>query len=231
VPVVGRGERGKLSLSTAPMRPAVLLYDWDNTLVDGWAGLTAALNATFSAFGLPAWSVAETKARVRLSFRESFPVLFGPERWEAARDHFIRVMEARHLDHPTPIPGVAGLLEVGAAWLQGVVSNKHGRFLRPEITALGWDGHFQVVVGAGEAPADKPDPAPIWLALERLARAPGPDTWYLGDTAIDMRAARAAGCTAVLVGDAAHDGGIARAAPDLHFGSVAEAAARLRELA
>ncbi|MDB5401792.1 MAG: family hydrolase, partial [Rhodopila sp.] len=26
-------------------RPSVLLYDWDNTLVDGWAGITAALNA------------------------------------------------------------------------------------------------------------------------------------------------------------------------------------------
>ena len=24
-------------------RPSVLLYDWDNTLVDGWAGITAAL--------------------------------------------------------------------------------------------------------------------------------------------------------------------------------------------
>ncbi len=32
-------------------RPSVLLYDWDNTLVDGWAGITAALNAAFTAFG------------------------------------------------------------------------------------------------------------------------------------------------------------------------------------
>ena len=30
-----------------PASPAVLLYDWDNTLVDGWAGITAALNAVF----------------------------------------------------------------------------------------------------------------------------------------------------------------------------------------
>jgi phosphoglycolate phosphatase len=46
-----------------------------------------------------------------------------------------------------------------------------------------------------------------------------------------MQAARAAGVTAVLIGDAAHDGGIVHAAPDLHFRSASELAARLRELA
>ena len=43
--------------------------------------------------------------------------------------------------------------------------------------------------------------------------------WYLGDTALDMQAARAAGVTAVLIGDAEHDLGIAHAAPDIHFPS------------
>jgi len=55
--------------------------------------------------------------------------------------------------------------------------------------------------------------------------------WYLGDTALDMQAARAAGVTAVLVGDAAHDGGVDHAAPDLHFLSAHALAARLGALA
>jgi len=38
---------------TRPERPSVLLFDWDNTLVDGWVGITAALNATFTAFDKP----------------------------------------------------------------------------------------------------------------------------------------------------------------------------------
>ncbi|HEY8288440.1 MAG TPA: HAD hydrolase-like protein, partial [Acetobacteraceae bacterium] len=78
---------------------------------------------------------------------------------------------------------------------------------------------------------DKPDPAPIFLALDTLGLAPDLAVWYLGDTALDMRAARAAGVTPVLVGDAAHDGGVELAAPDLHFASAATLAARLRELA
>ena len=51
--------------------------------------------------------------------------------------------------------------------------------------------------------------------------------WYLGDTALDMVAARAAGVTAVLVGDASHDGGVELAAPDLHVHSAHELGARL----
>jgi phosphoglycolate phosphatase len=86
------------------------------------------------------------------------------------------------------------------------------------------------VIGAGDAAADKPDPAPILLALDRLGKAAERSVWYLGDTALDMHAARAAGVTAVLIGDASHDGGIDRAHPDLHFPSAFELAARLRAL-
>jgi phosphoglycolate phosphatase len=111
------------------------------------------------------------------------------------------------------------------------VSNKTGRFLRAEITHLGWDSHFSTVVGAGDAHADKPDPAPILMALRALDAHPDASVWYLGDTASDMQAARAAGITGVLVGDASHDGGVARAAPDIHFESAHALAARLRFLA
>ena len=73
------------------------------------------------------------------------------------------------------------------------MSNKAGKFLRAEVTHLGWAGHFGAVVGAGDASADKPDPAPILLALDRLGRTADRSVWYLGDTALDMAAARAAG--------------------------------------
>jgi phosphoglycolate phosphatase len=211
-------------------RPSLLLYDWDNTLVDGWAGITAALNAAFDAFTLPHWSVQDTRERARVSMRESFPKLFGDD-WKRARDIFLASLSEQHLDHVRPMDGAADLLVAGAAWTQGVVSNKTGRFLRAEVTHLGWDGHFSTVIGAGDAAADKPDPASILLALSNLSVNPDPTIWYLGDTASDMQAARAAGITAVLVGDASHDGGVAHAAPDIHFSSAHALAAMLRSLA
>jgi phosphoglycolate phosphatase len=209
--------------------PVVLLYDWDNTLVDGWAGIAAALNAVFATFGMPQWSAADTRERVRVSLRDSFPVMFGAA-WERARDIFYRTLEEQHLRHVRPMPGAVEALAAGMAWPQGVVSNKAGRFLRAEVAHLGWASHFGAVVGAGDASADKPDPAPIVLALDRLGSKANRSVWYLGDTALDMEAARAAGVTAVLIGDASHDGGIDRARPDIHFPDALGLAARLRSL-
>lgn len=212
------------------LRPSVLLYDWDNTLVDGWAGITAALNAVFSAFDRPLWTAQDTRNRVRVSLRESFPAMFG-DQWERARDIFYDTLTHQHLDHVVPMPGVSELLLAGTPWPQGVVSNKAGAFLRREVVHLGWSGYFGPVVGAGDASADKPDPAPLLLALSQMGRSASAEIWYMGDTALDMQAARAAGLTAVLVGDAAHDGGVERARPDIHFDNAAALHSRLRELA
>ena len=217
-------------MSSGAPRPSVLIWDWDNTLVDAWEGVAAALNATFAAFGLPQWTVSEVRARVRTSLRDSFPVIFGNE-WTRAQDIFYATLSEEHLAHVTPMPGAEQALFAGRNWPQALVSNKTGRYLRDEVVYLGWSPFFGAVVGAGDAEADKPDPAPIRLALRQLGHAPSPTVWYLGDTALDMQAARAAGVTGVLVGDAAHDGGVARAAPDLHIQNAADVATRLRAIA
>ena len=211
-------------------RPAALLFDWDNTLVDAWAGVAAALNASLAAFGMPTWTVPEVRARVRGSLRDTFPAMFGDD-WTRARDVFYATLAAGHLDHVTPMPGADAALRAGAPWPMAVVSNKSGQYLRREVTHLGWDRWFGAVVGAGDAAADKPDAAPLLMALERIGVAADSSVWFVGDTAIDMQAARAAGARAVLVGDAAHDGGVALAGADIVFADAHGLAERLAELA
>ncbi|MCW3473802.1 HAD family hydrolase [Limobrevibacterium gyesilva] len=216
-------------------RPQAILWDWDNTLVDGWAGITAALNVVFAAHAMPAWTVADALARVRGSLRDTFPGLFG-ESWREAVNLFRTTMAERHLQYLRVMPGIGELLQAADAWPLAVVSNKDGPLLRREVAHLGWNAAFRAVVGAGDAAADKPDPAPIWYALAEMGLQPGRNIWYVGDTAIDMRAARAAGCTAVLLGDAAHDGGIAAleedgAGPHLHCSDASSLTARFRAFA
>jgi len=198
-------------------RPHAIIFDWDNTLVDGWAAITEGLAATFTAFTMPVWTEAEVKARVRHSLRESFPTLFG-DQWERARDIFYAAVKARHLEVLRPMPGAAALVRVAASLVPvAVVSNKQGPLLRAEVAHLGWDASFAALIGAGDAAADKPDPAPMRMALAACAVPEGATIWYVGDTALDMEAARRAGFFAVLLGDAAHDGGVAAAAPDAVF--------------
>jgi phosphoglycolate phosphatase len=211
--------------------PSALLWDWDNTLVDGWVAIQAGLNAAFRAHGLPEWNRKQVLANVRRSLRESFPELFGGD-WERARDIFYAEVRARHLSVLSPMPGAEAALRAAATLApQGVVSNKQGPLLRAEASHLGWAGLFRALVGAGDAEADKPDSAPLRLALAGCGVPAGPAVWYVGDTALDVQAARAAGCTAVLLGDAAHDGGVANAAPDVAFVDGHALAAHLRSLA
>lgn len=211
--------------------PVALVFDWDNTLVDAWPGIAGALNAALTAFGHRPWSLAEVRGRVRQSLRDSFPALFG-EAWEQARDVFYTALEGSHLQHVTPLPGAAATLgqarELGLSL--AVVSNKTGRFLRREAEALGWSAHFATLVGAGDTEADKPDPAPMRRALAALGLQAGPQVWYVGDTALDMQAARNAGMLPVLIGDAAHDGGPERARPTLHLSDHAALQALLARL-
>lgn len=213
--------------------PAAILWDWDNTLVDGWAAIQAGLNAAFRAFGLPEWDRAQVLGNVRRALRESFPEYFGADGWERARDIFYAEVRARHLAVLSPMPGAeAAIRAVDAARVpQGVVSNKQGPLLRAEAAHLGWAGSFRALVGAGDAERDKPDAAPLLLALRGCGVGAGPAVWYVGDTALDMQAARAAGCTAVLLGDAAHDGGVGNAMPDAAFADGHAFAAHLRSLA
>jgi len=181
--------------------PAAVLFDWDNTLVDNWPTIHDALNATLAAMGHPTWTLAETRERVRASLRDSFPTMFGA-RWEEARDIFYRRFEARHIETLVPLPGAAELLNAlhGRGVYLGVVSNKTGRYLRKEAAALGWERFMTRLVGAQDAAVDKPDRAPVDLALAPAGIAAGRSVWFVGDTAMDMRCAYAAGCTAVLVG-------------------------------
>jgi phosphoglycolate phosphatase len=209
-------------------RPSTVLFDWDNTLVDTWAVIHTALNTTLAAMGEPTWTLAETRARVRRSAREAFPAWFGGRAEEASRI-FYEAFEAEHLAQLRPLPGAAELIDglAAAGYDLAVISNKQGYLLRREADHLGWTGRFRALVGAGDAAADKPDPAAVTLALggEDSPRAAGPSVWLVGDTDIDMDCAGRAGCVPVLLrAEPPGAGEFADSPPAVHVGGCAELA-------
>jgi phosphoglycolate phosphatase len=209
-------------------RPRAIIFDWDNTLVDSWGTIHDALNFLMTAMEKPLWTIAETRERVRLSLRDAFPAIFG-ERWEEARDIYIDRFRAIHLARLTPLPGRDAMLRALAAdgHYLAVVSNKTGPVLRGEADHLGWSGLFGSIVGAGDAHTDKPHCAPVELALQPSGIPPGPDVWFVGDTAVDMECALASGCAPVLLGAAEPDSEFAQFPPVL---TVADDAALFRAL-
>ncbi len=181
-------------------RPRAILFDWDNTLVDTWRTIHHALGVTFEHMGKTPWTLEEVRQKVRASARDAFPAIFGAGAEEATKV-FFATYERDHLAKLCPLPGAAELLSGLAEQdlMLGVVSNKVGRLLRKEAAHLGWDRHFQGLVGANDAIADKPSAEPVKLALAGQGLQPGRDIWFVGDTDIDMRCAEQAGCSRILL--------------------------------
>lgn len=199
-------------------RPRAILFDWDNTLVDSWATIHEALNIVMAAMEKPLWSLDDTKRRVRLSLRESFPIHFGA-RWEEARQIYLDGFRAIHLERLAALPGrdklVRGL--AGEGIFLGVVSNKTGALLRLEAEHIGWSPYFGTLVGAGDAAADKPAAAPVELALQPSGIGAGEAVWFVGDTGVDIECAGNSGCVPVLLGGDLADDELPGCAPRLAF--------------
>jgi phosphoglycolate phosphatase len=186
--------------------PRAVVFDWDNTLVDSWDTIHDAMHHCFTQMGHEPWTLAEVKARTRLSLIEAFPPIFG-DRWQEARRHYFERFHQIHLERIKPLPGVVAMLD-GLAALGlplAVVSNKTGATLRKEAAHFGWTPRFVKLVGAGDAALDKPAAAPILMALEAVGMPPGDRVWYIGDTGMDMQCAANAGCRGVLLHEALPD--------------------------
>jgi len=183
-------------------RPRAIIFDWDNTLVDSWTTIHASLVETFEAMGHEPWTLDQTRERVRYSMRDSFPKLFG-DSWEEAGRCFYAAFERLHLETLAPMPGAGDMLAAlhEAGFSLSVVSNKTGRYLRDEATHLDWQQFFHRMVGAGDAPQDKPAEDPVHMALDGSNVAAGDAVWFVGDAGIDMEIAHKTGCIPVLLGN------------------------------
>jgi phosphoglycolate phosphatase len=224
-------------VSLPSLGPRAVIFDWDNTLVDSWACIQAAMNATLAAMGHAQWDRNEMKRRVALSLRDAFPGLFGA-RWTEAREIFYQAFAAIHLDYLRPLPGAGEMLENLAAMgvKLSVVSNKNGSYLREEVQYLGWERFFERVVGATDAAEDKPATAPVVLALAACGLQPGElqpgeEVWLVGDATVDIECAVNSGCVPILMREEPErDGEFAIHRPRHRVAGCGELADLVREL-
>jgi pyrophosphatase PpaX len=74
----------------------------------------------------------------------------------------------------------------------GVVTSKMQRGTRQGLALCGMEGLFDTIVAADDTTKHKPNPEPVWLALERL-EAGAETAVFVGDSTHDLAAGRAAG--------------------------------------
>jgi phosphoglycolate phosphatase len=180
-------------------QPKAVLFDWDNTLVDTWPVIHAALHEMFVVMEKTPWTLEEVKQRVKHSARDAFPALFGND-WQRAADLYRDFYRAKNLETLTPLPQAKEVLD--ALYDKGVsmaiVSNKMGDTLRKECAHLGWDKYFTALIGSSDTEHDKPHPLPVFTALGEVK--PSDDMWFMGDSVVDLEVAIRAGLTPILYG-------------------------------
>ena len=173
------------------------LFDLDGTLIDSRADLALAVNLTRQDFGLQPQRqetiVACVGDGVRLLIERAIPE--RPDLWEAMLVRQRENYRAHYLDQTVLYPGVKETLSAlsSAGWHLGVVTNKPGVFTRPILDSLGVLSFFGAVVGGGDCPELKPDPAPLQFAAAQMGVALTPKDWMIGDNVTDLEAGARAG--------------------------------------
>ncbi|QDU22644.1 HAD family hydrolase [Urbifossiella limnaea] len=193
------------------------LFDFDGTLADSFAAITASTNFTRHHYGLPALPEAVVREYVGYGLPNLMQELVPTANPAAAvavyREHHAGIARAE----TKLIPGVAETIpELARRGLRlAVCSNKSVTFTRDLIAALGLAAYFDAVLGPEDVGGRaKPDPAMLHEGMILTGGTVG-TTVYVGDMAIDVHVARAAGLPVWLVpGGAAGKESPAAAGPD-----------------
>ncbi|MGH1376931.1 MAG: HAD family hydrolase [Alphaproteobacteria bacterium] len=180
--------------------PYAIFWDWDGTLVDSYSFLNDAHNHTLRTLGFEPFKGDEYKEYFGKPRETLYPAIYK-DKCEQAKDVFQSyVTENSH--KILPLKGgkdVLSLLHKGGVKM-GIVSNKKASFIEKEVAHLEWDHYFSIIVGAGDAQADKPSSAPLLLALKRSGiDHKEKSVWYIGDTENDLACASEAGCKSLFL--------------------------------
>jgi len=180
-----------------------VLFDLDGTLVNSVADLAAAFDALLAERGRAPLGLARARGLMGngpARFVENgFAATGGlPAPLDELVPRFLALYEGRIAAETRPFPGaVETLARLAAAGLGlGVVTNKPDRPTRLLLEALDLARYFSAVVGGDGR--RKPDPEPVHRALAALGARAG-DALLVGDSAVDVAAARASALPVAVV--------------------------------
>lgn len=181
------------------MQLRAIIFDLDGTLLDTLEDLADALNSVLAQNRLPLHPISAYRYFVGDGFdllvRRALPFeVADEEEFRRFVDSAKREYAARWTCKTRPYPGVPDMLRAFAACgvRPAVLSNKPDDAVHEVVRAFLPDAGFHIVLGATPTRPRKPDPSAALEIADRLGIPPAAIA-FMGDTAIDMQTARAAG--------------------------------------
>ncbi len=180
-------------------RYSLVLFDFDGVLIDSTKDIAVAVNAALEHFGFGQVSEDQVHSFVgdgarMLVIRCLDAVKAGEEKLEEVLSWY----KDYYNTHATVFTVLYGGVEKVLTFLKdngkkiGLVSNKPEEISRTILKFFGLDGFFEVIIGPESAGKTKPAPDGIMAAC-RKTEIPAGKTLMVGDSAVDIMAARAAG--------------------------------------
>jgi phosphoglycolate phosphatase len=182
------------------MKYHCVIFDLDGTLADTISDISGAMNRALSAAGFSPVNESEYPGMVGWGIKK-LAWLALPE---SARNEETAVQiaaEAERMYNENPLartrayPGITEILDalVSKKVKTAVLSNKPDKTVRAVVNGLFAPGAFAAIRGALPGVPLKPDPRAVWEILAELDLTPA-DAIFAGDSEIDVKTARNAGC-------------------------------------
>lgn len=194
-------------MDTRPIEGVTLVFDLDGTLVDTAPDLLRTLNHVLGQAGCPPRPLEEVRPFISFGARRMIVEGLAAEGAERGACE-IDTLLAAFLDHyaanvavdSRPYPGVVESLEwASAAGARlAVCTNKYERLSRSLLSAVGLARYFHAVAGRDTFPVWKPDAGHLTGAVE-MAGGDAARAIMIGDSATDVKTARAAGVPSIVV--------------------------------
>mgnify|MGYP001816562131 FL=1 len=186
---------------------AAVVWDLDGTLVDSATDIATSLNRLLGENELAALDDALIKnmigegvaVLIRRGF-EAHGITPDGKRLESLVERFLVIYSEVATASTRLFPGAREALQSlsDAGLRQAICTNKPEAITRQVLAGLGIADCFDVVIGGDTLPRNKPDPLPLRAALEGLDVAPE-RSLMVGDSAIDVQTAHAAGVSVAFV--------------------------------
>lgn len=171
-----------------------VIFDLDGTLIDSYQAIYLSFHHAYTHLGLSPLSLEEVKKIVGRGLSRTFGELLGEERGPQALSFFRKKYEEVFRAHTHLLPDVRPVLEdlYGRGIQLAVATNKFGLFSREIFKHFKMENLFTVIVGDGDIPQNKPHPAMLNFAIERMGLEKD-ETVFVGDSVIDIQTAQNAG--------------------------------------
>jgi phosphoglycolate phosphatase len=185
-----------------------VIWDLDGTLIDSAADLTAVLNELLLEHGSGALPEAAVRPMIgdgaaRLVERAfaAAGTPLGVEKRDTTVRRFLRLYGENPVRDTRRFDGALAVMDrlTRAGCVHGICTNKPHAIATVILERLGFTERTAALVGGDSTPHSKPHPAPLLSCLRQLGVSRD-HALMIGDSAMDVRAARSAGLAVIVVG-------------------------------